>query len=298
MLNTSIVSVGSYPNSRRNIEPELLRIIQQNHRLDELIISIRSDKLTGALELIKSRPTAGSLAMYDEFDSYELHQFRHIFRSDLDFTITGSEEFPGEMLTPRKDVSLSDDIYNLLVEYYNDAYEWKFATIADTSDELISGSDLDNLITVLPNVTQHGRIRIGSEIFGATIAPRYSKNSYILAKFVQNTETVDTFPGEVQFFFTHSIELPIGTRTHQLAFVKWYLPAPDTRTRFYCKTDDDDDDVCNVELWRNEFYDADRDSIIPVHNIYSRFIPSEFVVGVRKPKTYVAVTPINRQFYL
>ena len=175
MLNTSIVSVGSYPNSRRNIEPELLRIIQQNHRLDELIISIRSDKLTGALELIKSRPTAGSLAMYDEFDSYELHQFRHIFRSDLDFTITGSEEFPGEMLTPRKDVSLSDEIYNLLVEYYNDAYEWKFATIAGTSDAIFSGSDLDDLITVLPNVTQHGRIRIGSEVFSATITPGIQK---------------------------------------------------------------------------------------------------------------------------
>lgn len=275
-----------------------MRIIQQNHRIDELIISIRSDKLTDALELIKPRPTAGSLAMYDEFSSYELHKFRHTFRSDLDSTITGSEEFPGEMLTPKKNVSLPDDIYNHLVEYYNNAYEFEFATIAGTSEALVSGSDLDDLITVLPNVTQYGRIRIGSEIFGAAAAPRYSKNSFILAKFVQNTDTVDTFPGKVQFFFTHSIELPIGTRTHQLAFVKWYLPAPDVRTRFYCKPDDNDEEGCNVELWKDEFYNADRDSIIPVHNIYSRFVPSKFVVGVRKPKTYLAVTPINRQFYL
>src|SRR5437868_13408000 len=40
------------------------------------------------------------------------------------------------------------------------------------------------------------------------------------------------------------------------------------------------------------------DSIIPIHNIYSQFVPSEFVVGTRIPKTYMAVTPINRQFYL
>ena len=37
---------------------------------------------------------------------------------------------------------------------------------------------------------------------------------------------------------------------------------------------------------------ADRDSIIPIHNIYSRFVPSKFVVGTRTPKTYMAVTSI------
>ena len=110
---------------------------------------------------------------------------------------------------------------------------------------------------------------------------------------------IDIFPGEVQFFFTHTIDLPIGTKTHQLAFVKWYLPAPDHKTRFYCKVDNDDEG-CNVELWKNECYAADRDSIIPVYNIYSRFVPSKFVVGVRRQsqKTYMAVIPINRQFYL
>ena len=71
--------IGSYPSSGRNIEPELLRIIQQNCRLDELIVANQSDKLNEVLELVKSRPTAGSLAMYDGFDSSELHQFRQTF---------------------------------------------------------------------------------------------------------------------------------------------------------------------------------------------------------------------------
>src|SRR5687767_3106478 len=66
----------------------------------------------------------------------------------------------------------------------------------------------------------------------------------------------------------------------------------------FCKAVDDDDEGCNVELWKNEFHKVDRDSIIPIHNIYSRFILSEFVVGTRTLKTYLAVTPINRQFYL
>src|SRR2546429_7247099 len=109
---------------------------------------------------------------------------------------------------------------------------------------------------------------------------------------------VNTFSGEVQFFFTHTIVLLTRSKTHQLAFVKWYLPTPDRKTRFYCKADNDDNEGCNVELWKNEYYDADRDSIIPVHNIYSRFVPSKFVVGSRTPKIYMTIMPINRQFYL
>ena len=88
--------VGSYPSSGRNIEPELLRIIQQNCRLDELIIANQSDELNEVLGLVKLRPTAGSLAMYDGFDSSELHQFRQNFRIESDITITGSENFPGK----------------------------------------------------------------------------------------------------------------------------------------------------------------------------------------------------------
>ena len=129
-----IVSIGSYPNSRRNIEPELLRIIQQNCRLDELIISNQFNKLNKSLELVKSHPTVRSLVIYDGFNSSELHQFRQTFRNESDATITGSEIFPGEMLTPRKDhVSLPDDIYELLIQYYNVAYEWEFVTIASAS---------------------------------------------------------------------------------------------------------------------------------------------------------------------
>jgi hypothetical protein len=165
--------VGSYPSSGRNIEPELLRIIQQNCRLDELIIANQSDELNEVLGLVKPRPTAGSLAMYDGFDSSELHQFRQNFRIESDITITGSEDFPGEMLTPRNDrVSLPDDIYELLVLYYNDAYyDLEFVTIAGASDKLILEEESQDFIVVLPNITQHGRIRIGSEIFGANIAP-------------------------------------------------------------------------------------------------------------------------------
>src|SRR5256884_6630370 len=112
--------------------------------------------------------------MYDGFDFSELHQFRQTFQIESDITITGSEKFPGEMLTPRNDhVSLPDDIYELLVYYYNAAYDWEFVTIAGGSDKLVLEEVSEDFIVVLPNIIQHGRIRIGSEIFGANIALRY-----------------------------------------------------------------------------------------------------------------------------
>src|SRR3989442_11929775 len=54
------------------------------------------------------RPPRSTLFPYttlfrSEFDSSELHQFRQNFRIESDITITGSENFPGEMLTPRND---------------------------------------------------------------------------------------------------------------------------------------------------------------------------------------------------
>ena len=93
------------------------------------------------------------------------------------------------------------------------------------------------------------------------------------------------------------MRLPTGVKTHRLAYVKWYLP---DRSRFHCRIEEDYRSV-NIELWNNdEFYNLSRDSIIPIHNIYSRFVPANFIIGKKRAnsKTYMAVIPINRQFHL
>jgi hypothetical protein len=268
----------------------------QNSRLDSLI-SARSDnaKLMNALSLVQPRLTTGSLAAYDGFDFNELHQFMQIFHQNINSTITGSEKFPGEMLTPRNRVSLPDATYELLVKYYNDTYDWNFVSIADLSS---SGLSSVNSIVVLPIITQFGRVRIAAEIFGSKSAPRYQRSSYILAKFIQEDETIDIYPGHVQYYFEHTVQLPTGPKTHRLAFVNWYLWTPNEKTRFHCRIGNWDDKSCNVELWKYDFHKLSRDAIMPIHNIYSRFLPSKFTVGIRNPTTYMAVIPINRQFHL
>ncbi|CAB4439110.1 unnamed protein product [Rhizophagus irregularis] len=303
--------LGSYPNSKRYIEPELLRIIVQNCRINDLIsIQSGNQKLVNGLKLIEPRQTTGSLAAYDDLGSEELVQFKRIFCSELEDTITGSEIYPGNLLSPIKNrVDLPDNLYEQLITYYNEVYGEKMDVEFGSMSNLISrGLQNDSYVVVQPIINQCGRIRVAAEIFGSALAPRYKKNSYILAKFTQDNESIELYPGMVQFYFEHVLRLPtIGERTHKLAYVKWYLPVNDHRIRFYCRAEQDDDRSVNIELWKlNEFYEMSRDSIIPIHNIYSRFIPTNFTIGTnnnnnnsrRKAKTYMAVVPINRKFHL
>lgn len=289
-----ISSIRSFLNSKRQIKPKLLRIVMQHWRLDDLV-STQSDniKLTEALKLIQPRATSGSLAANDNFDFGELYRFRKTFTQEIDDTIIGSEPFPGKMLMPcRSRVALSDNIYQILIDYYNDAYELSFAIISES----ISASSSDSI--VVPNmVDQFGRVQIAAEVFGSAMSARHSKNALVLAKFIQDDGTIDLYPGQVQYYFAHTIRISDKTKTHRLAFIRWYKPAPNRHIRFYTSIDGNEKSS-NIELWQNDFYELSRDCLIPIHYIYSRFVSSEFVIGKKKFVTYRAVIPINRQFHL
>src|SRR3954451_20245775 len=269
----------------------------QNCRLDDLLSSQTNNTiLVEALKLIKHRATLGSLSSYDDFDFAELVRFRKIYRLEVEITITCAELFPGEMMTPRKnEVSLPDDIYNLLVEYYNAAYEdLSFFLIAEAAQ---NPGRSNRRIVVLPQINQFGRIRIGAEIFGSVNAPRYFKNSFILAKFVQENGSIDIFPGQVQYFFEHEANMSNERRIHRLAYVRWFKSASNYQPRFHFQINNDEQS-CIVELWSKEFEDIGRECIIPVHNIYGRFIPCSYEIGKKRKVMYMAVIPIGRKFHM
>ena len=123
------------------------------------------------------------------------------------------------------------------------------------------------------------------------------KNANVLANFIQNNEMTDLFSGQVQYYFEHTIRISGELKTHCLAFIKWYKPAPNQQTRFYTIIDGNEKSS-NIELWQNEFYDIKQDCLIPIHYLYSRFVSSKFVIGKKNPISYNAVIPINRQFCL
>jgi hypothetical protein len=245
------------------------------------------------LELIDKRSSVGSLSDANEFSTEELHRFLMYSRNILESPVNGSEKFPGNLLKPQfENINLDGQIHDLLVEYYADTY-------VDLTFRRPFTEDTPNSVIVLGKATQYGRCQIGAEIFGSTISPRNIKNSFILAKFInRDGNSVDIYPGQIQYFFEHSIYLSSQNLVHTFAFVRWYKPVSSPSIRYHFSIDDDIG-TCNVELWENNFYPIRRDNLIPIHNILGRFVPVKYKTSNRiNSREYLAVIPVNRKFHL
>ncbi|GBC36556.2 uncharacterized protein LOC110040724 [Rhizophagus irregularis DAOM 181602=DAOM 197198] len=283
--------LGSYHSSNRRIEPELLKTIQFNSLLDQFSSCAQDHQhLSTCITLITPKETTGSLVIHDEINGIDYREFLSMSRNVEEMAGTGSEPFPGTFLNPKRiDTNLSKEVLDLLVEYYRNAYGKDFAALSDIHAA-------PSAIPVLPKVNTYGRLKIGSEVFGSMYSKRHVTSAKILSQFLHDN-TKDTYPGIVQFYFEHIIHFPEGSVNHSLAFVKWYLPAENHKTRFHC-TINGDENLCNIELWKKEFYDLSRDCIIPVHSILGRFVEGSFSIGRKETRKYVSVIPINRKFHI
>jgi hypothetical protein len=282
------INLGSFPNSRRKIEPEIMRRLMFDNQISNIINSGVESK---GLDLISNRPSVGSLSEADQFSADEMRRFWLTSRNIHESTTTGKEAFPGEMLRPVfNDIVMSSDMLDLIVEYYMASYE-------TMEFRKPFGEGAEDSIIVQVKMNQFGRCRIGSEIFGSSISSRHVKSSFILAKFMTESGDIDCYPGQVQYFFTHAVNLPDGLSEHNLAFIRWYKPAESSNIRYHFRVRDDE--ICNVELWGTEFYPESRDCIIPVHHILGRFIPTKYrISGRRSSNVYLAVNPVNRKFHI
>src|SRR5207248_995768 len=160
------------------------------------------------LKLLKQRVTLGSLASSDDLEFAELCQFRQISCLEIKDTITGIEPFPGEMMSPKRmNVALPDDIYDILVKYYNNAYDSEFVTIAKAATEC-SGDG----IVVWSQVNQFRHIQVRSEIFDSVNTSRYLRSLFICVKFIQENDSIEVFPGQVRYYFEHKVnrKIPSG----------------------------------------------------------------------------------------
>ena len=135
-------------------------------------------------------------------------------------------------------------------------------------------------------------------IFFSSFLPFYCKEPILSQFILDDDNTTDIYPSQVQFFFKHTVQLSEGPVTHSLAFVRWYEAADDRRSRFHCQIDKDDMKICNIELWKKDFYELSRDCIIPVHNILGCFIAGTMKIGKRNPTEYLSVVPINKKIHI
>jgi hypothetical protein len=297
--NTKLcMSTGSLPNSQRNPEQELMRILLTHMETDFLVNwfmhsteSIKGKQkqnddqsaLGEALQVLVPKRNVGSLAASDGFETYDLWQFLRLSRHITEAGTVGTEWFPGELMGPcRPGVTLPDSHYEFLLRYYTMAYENE--RFVDNLDVSPPGS-----IEILPTITQYARLRISGEFFGSMLSAKHSASAYILAKWEANDE-VDAYPGQVQYFFTHTFYGSDGEQsTHYLAFVRWYRSIPSQR--FYFSLGGNSQIHSDIELWKNEFLPESRDSILPLHMILGRFVPGSY-------RSFLTVSPLNRRYHL
>jgi hypothetical protein len=261
--------------------------MNENSFIKYFLSNFDNEILCSSLDIIKPKKSVGSLSAHDDFENEDYINFIRLSCIN-DESAIGTEPFPGELMNPCYETILPKNILDLLVEFYKNLYY---------DDDFISISSLigpSNNIVINSKIKQYGRLRIGADIYGSVQAARHEKSAYILARFIQHDGTIDTYPGQVQFYFEHTVFKPQAL-VHSLALIRWYKPVQDHKIRYYCQVDKEDIKSCNMELWSNEFYNMGRDSIIPIHNILGKFIKCKFYIGKKKQKEYMAVIALNKK---
>ena len=169
---------------------------------------------TKGLEILNNQPSVSSLSNANEFFTDEMYHFLMNSRNIIDSPITGSEEFLGQFLKPQSEnVHLKDPIHDLLVEYYTNTYVNSIFRKPFTQE-------VSNLAIVINKTNQYGRCQIGTEIFGLATLAHHIKSSFVLAKFINHDGiSVDIYPGQIQYFFEHSIYLSSQNLMHKLALL-------------------------------------------------------------------------------
>ena len=254
-----------------------MKIVLKNTLTDyHLTCKWKSGLLDESLCLLVPKKAVGSLALTAERE--ELQHFLSMRHETLS-KIYGTEPIPGKMLQPSYfKVVMPLKLRKFLCEWYSILYEKE-------EEEILAYMDLQ--------INQHARMQIGSEIFGSMISGRHEKNSTVLAKWrAVNDESIDIYPGEVQYYFEHTLRLPGGSRKHLLAYIKWYKNAPSSGIRF--KHSFMEPEISNTELWKAEYYQEGCDSLLAVHRILCRAVKFKYVT-VRKQK-YLSIIPLNRRF--
>src|SRR5271156_104102 len=122
------IFIGSFHSSNRKIEPELLKIIQNNSLLDQFFASSKDHPhLSKCSTLLAPKKTTGSLAIHNELDGFDYREFLSMSRNIEQMAATGTKLFLGVFLGPKKmNKDLPDEVLELLVEYYHNAYNKEF----------------------------------------------------------------------------------------------------------------------------------------------------------------------------
>ncbi|CAG8765356.1 6507_t:CDS:1, partial [Gigaspora rosea] len=110
--------------------------------------------------------------------------------------------------------NLPNELLAFLTQYYNNAYNYRFISLANLQTASSSS------ILVLPNLTIYRRVMIRNEIFRSTFSKRHKKAAKILANFILDYRSTNIFPGLVQYYFEHVVQLLEGPKKISFGGIK------------------------------------------------------------------------------
>ena len=198
-----------------------MKIVLKNTLIDyHLTRKWSSGLLDESLCFLMPKKLVGSLALTEERE--ELQHFLSMRHNTSTFSkIYGTEKLPGQMLNPSYlKVIMPSELRRFLCEWYSILYE-------KDQEEILGYMDLV--------INQHARLQIGAEIFGSMISSRHEKNATIFAKWkAVNDDSVDAYPGEVQYYFEHTLRFPEGAKTHLTG--KTMVNRHDCRLEYICQS--------------------------------------------------------------
>jgi hypothetical protein len=139
-----------------------------NNRIREISSSLNTQ--TKGLDLLENRTMVGSLSEDNEYSSDEMERFWFNSRNIRESIVTRHELFSGKMLSPKAEkVLLTKPMLDLMVEYYTATYE------THNFKAPFDDGPVDLIIISRITINKFGRCRIGSEVFGSTMASRHVK---------------------------------------------------------------------------------------------------------------------------
>lgn len=151
------------------------------------------------------------------------------------------------------------DEYECLVSFYEFTANYSNITAFYDYDNILGGCKVDNYIRKFSSIQI-----LGYQYFAAN---KSGKGGYFCAYKCNNYDEKVLTPGQIQFFFTHTLKQESQDSTTQVytyyfAFVRWFKPQ-NANGRLSSHTHNDG------SRWQNVFEDLSEDCILPVHKIHS-----------------------------
>jgi hypothetical protein len=160
--------------------------------------------------------------------------------------VTGAEPIPGEVAPPLIMCHLESELIAHLVSFYNDIYLEKGVIFYSGKQNQTE----PNQIHVNSLIIKGKVLKLGGEVF-SSVGCKSDLSANIIAQFLTENKEVVYYPGVVNYYFKHSVNLPWGITEHTLCYISWFKSHKE-RDWFYIGSELQENTykkMYNVELW-------------------------------------------------